>query len=95
MRRLEIRSDAKADLADIYEYTLNTWGRAQAEVYTVDLELALFDIQDDVTMLRPIGERPGVFRLPYHSHQVIIRLEPDTITILRILHERMGPLSHI
>lgn len=94
-RRLTLTVDAQADLVDIYDYTFRTWGRRQAEAYTLGLEQQLATIDMDEASLRPIPERKGLFRFSYQAHIVVLRLNQEETKILRILHERMDMLRHI
>lgn len=39
--------------------------------------------------------RPGIHRLEYASHVILYRPAPPGVLILRVLHQRMLPTSHL
>ncbi|KIC09681.1 plasmid stabilization protein ParE [Leisingera sp. ANG-M1] len=84
-----IRPAARADLAAIWRYGLETWGEAQADAYADSL-FALFDLLADFPeMARERSEfTPPVRIHPSGAHLVIYRLEQGCPDILRILHAR-------
>ncbi|MBY6058535.1 type II toxin-antitoxin system RelE/ParE family toxin [Leisingera daeponensis] len=87
--RWRIRPAARADLAAIWRYGLETWGEAQADAYADSL-FALFDLLADFPgMARERSEfTPPVRIHPTGAHLVIYRLEQGRPDVLRILHAR-------
>lgn len=87
--RWRIRPAARADLAAIWRYCLDTCGEAQADAYAGSL-FALFDLLADYPgMARERPEfTPPVRIHPTGAHLVICRLEQGRPGILRILHAR-------
>lgn len=83
---------ADADLVDIYEYTLATWGVDQFHVYHQHIETALTAIAAD-PMLRGSKARedllPGCRLFRVEHHYIAYRLGEDAVEVGRILHERM------
>jgi toxin ParE1/3/4 len=86
---------AEADLLSIGEYTLRTWGKAQAARYINELELCCQTLADNPGLGRPCDDvRPGLRRLEHRNHVIFYRQEREGILISRILHERMLPDRH-
>ncbi|OED49900.1 plasmid stabilization protein ParE [Rhodobacteraceae bacterium (ex Bugula neritina AB1)] len=94
--RWVIRPAARADLAAIWRYGLETWGEAQADAYADSL-FALFDLLADFPeMARKRSEfTPPVRIHPSGAHLVIYRLDQDHLEILRILHARQDLMAFL
>jgi toxin ParE1/3/4 len=87
---------AEADLLSIGEYTLRTWGNAQAARYIGELEMRGQTLADNPGLGRPCDDvRPGLRRLEHRKHIIFYRREREGILISRILHERMLPDRHL
>jgi toxin ParE1/3/4 len=87
---------AEADLLSIGEYTLRTWGKAQAARYISELEMCCQTMADNPGLGRPCDDvRPGLRRLEHRKHVIFYRQEREGILISRILHERMLPDRHV
>ncbi|CDN55973.1 Plasmid stabilization system protein [Neorhizobium galegae bv. officinalis bv. officinalis str. HAMBI 1141] len=96
MKTLIFAPKATADIDHIYDYTDETWGYNQAEEYT-------FGIRDFCRALS-LGERSGrkidqikrgYRALAYGSHFIVYRETPTTISIIRVLHQRMNIGGHL
>jgi toxin ParE1/3/4 len=86
---------AEADLLSIGDYTLGTWGKAQAARYLSELEVCCQALSDNPALGRPCDEvRPGLRRLEHGKHVVLYRQERGDILVSRILHQRMLPELH-
>ncbi len=86
---------AEADLLSIADYTLRTWGSAQADRYLGDLEACCQMLADNAALGRLCDEvRPGLRRLGHGRHVVFYRQEPGGVLVCRILHQRMLPDRH-
>ena len=84
---------AEADLLSIADYTLRTWGEAQADRYIGELETCCQMLADNPRLGRPCDEvRPGLRRMEHGKHVVFYRLQkPGGIIVVCILHQRMLP----
>jgi len=79
----------------IGDYTLRTWGKAQAARYLGELEVCCHTLSDNPGLGRLCDEvRPGLRRLEHGEHVVFYRQEPGGILVSRILHQRMLPELH-
>lgn len=86
---------AEADLLSIADYTLRTWGKAQAARYISELEVCCRKLADNPALGRRCDEvRPGLRRLEHGKHVVFYRQERGGILVSRILHQRMVPDRH-
>jgi toxin ParE1/3/4 len=87
---------AEADLLSIGDYTLRTWGKAEAARYVGELEVCCQTLSDNPASGRLCDEiRPGLRRLEHDKHVVFYRQERAGILVSRILHQRMLPDRHI
>jgi toxin ParE1/3/4 len=86
---------AEADLLSIGDYTLRTWGRAQAARYIGELEDCCQMLSDNPALGRLCDNvRPGLRRLEHGRHVVFYRQERGGVLVSRILHQRMLPDRH-
>ena len=82
---------AEADLADIVQFTLHTWGAAKASVYIDGLDQLATSIADNPRIGKPCENlAPGLRAFPYESHTLYYLTDEETITIIRVLHQRMN-----
>ena len=86
---------AEADLLDIGNYTLRTWGEEQAIRYVDELETCCQMLADNPELGRSCDfVRPGLRRMGHGKHIVFYRQELGGILVSRILHQRMLPTRH-
>ena len=96
MSRVYYTRDAERDLDDIAEYTVAQWGKGQCAAYLDLLELTCeVIIAQNAAHARAVPERPTLLRWRCERHVVYFRRVRGGIEIVRILHERMLPLSHL
>jgi toxin ParE1/3/4 len=92
---VRISRRAEADLLAIADYTLRTWGRAQAARYINQLEVCCQTLADNPALGRPCDEiRPGLHRLEHARHVVFYRPKRGGILVSRFLHQSMLPGRH-
>jgi plasmid stabilization system protein ParE len=93
---VRVQEAAAFRLDEIYRYTRQRWGAAQADRYITDLFAAFDRIDGHGVTSRPIPADFGVegyyFR---HAHHVVYwrRLSNGDIGIVTILHERMHQID--
>ena len=86
---------AESDLQAILDYTVDTWGGEQAEIYLDGLVDCFKRIAKTPLLGRGCDElRPGVRRIEYEKHVVFYRRTKTGIRIVRVLHQRMLPNRH-
>lgn len=89
---LQFSRRAEADLLEIGEYTLKTWGTSQANRYLMELERCCNRVAKNASLGRACHEiRPGLHRIEQGSHVIFYREEGSAVLILRILHKGMLP----
>jgi toxin ParE1/3/4 len=96
MRPWKLLPKARADLSDIWDYTVENWDVNQADKYLTSLTQT-FDAIDgrDGLHREAISTRPGVYRLNIKSHAVLYRIMGGEIVIVRILHQSMDFKRHV
>ena len=80
---------AEADLADIWDYTEETWGQQQAADYFAGLDLMLQAIAEFPQMARLRTEfDPAVRMHPFRKHLIIYQSDDTLLDVIRIIHNR-------
>ena len=93
---VRIQQAASHRLDDIYRYTRDRWGEAQADRYVTGLFDAFDRIEAHGVISRPIPADFGVdgFVCRYEKHLIYWRrLSNGDIGIVTILHERMHQIE--
>ncbi len=87
---------AESDIDSIAEYTVAQWGEEQCVKYIDLLEQTCeVIIPQNARYARAVPQRPTLLRWRCERHVVYFRRVRGGIEIVRILHERMLPLSHL
>lgn len=97
MARPEFRVSraARQDLLRIGRFTEHRWGKAKRNHYLVQLDEAFQLICENSSIGSPCDDVcPGYRKFPEGSHVIYYRVT-DSVEIIRILHERMDPDSHL
>ena len=87
---------AETDLEDIWLYSFENWGEAQADKYYDVLIEGIKELADNPQM----GKSRNYVRKNYRSiqlkrHVIYYRLQGQIIDIVRVLHEKMNPENHL
>lgn len=91
MTGVTIRAAARQDISDIWRYTAQTWGVAQADTYILAIDDAIMRLaRRPQSAPRCNWIRTGYRRLKAGAHYVFARVEGDRVVIIRVLHERMN-----
>lgn len=79
---------AEANIRNILQYTLQTWGTGQKNGYQRRLEQAFLTIRDFPDIGHPAGadSRFRAFHLEHHT--IVYRHDPGMVTILRVVNPR-------
>ena len=91
-KKFRLSNRASQDLAGIWRYTLDNWSREQANNYVNGLMNACKNVADNPQGLgRPYAHiREGYWKYQWSSHVIFFKIDNDsTISVVRILHERM------
>jgi toxin ParE1/3/4 len=98
MRKFNLSNAADKDLKQIWQYTLETWSREQANKYVSGLLAACADIaQSPESLGQPYDYvRVGYRKYPWCKHVIFYLIQDDgTVLIVRILHQRMDYERHL
>ena len=93
---LKLSPKARQDFIDILRYTGETWGEAQLLIYRDKIDDALQAISRNPQLGHPRADLPKT-HLAYliGSHVIVYRTDPDSIGVVRILHQRMSMSKHV
>jgi toxin ParE1/3/4 len=96
MAEFRLTPAALRDLEGIWQYTVERWGVEQAEHY-VDLLNAAFEGLAQAPRSAPACDhiRPGYRRQSVERHVVYYRIEGKSVTVVRVLHDRMDAVRHL
>lgn len=87
---------AEADLADIWQFTFETWGAEKANRYLEQLDLGFHQLSRNPKLGKPCDDiRTGYRCLHLNRHIAYYRLQARHIIIVRVLHERMDIGQHL
>jgi len=96
MNQFFLRPKAIDDLQSIWDYTVDTWGKSQAEIY-----LSLLDKTFKELARTPESGRKcdyilnGYRKFPAGKHVIFYRVINEDIEIVRILHQSMDVKRHL
>ncbi|MGH2530689.1 MAG: type II toxin-antitoxin system RelE/ParE family toxin [Thermomicrobiales bacterium] len=89
-RRLRLTQEARDDLRDLLQYTLETWGRKQRDSYRALVLRTLRDLATFPGLGRKRAELGADLRsFPVGQHVVIYWLNDEELIVTRIMHSRM------
>ena len=87
---------ARADVEEIWDYTLRHWGEAQAERYMRNIGDACEALGNGTPTGRSAEDiRAGYRKAAAGSHVMFYRVRADVVEIVRILHRSMDVGRHI
>ena len=87
---------ARRDVRSILRFSAETWGPAQRDKYRAAIDQALTTLSRSPHIGRLRDEiGPGLRSHRVEQHIIYYRLRADTVTILRILHQKMDGDQHV
>lgn len=87
---------ARADLDEIWDYTVRRWDTTQAEQYIRGIQGVIETLAAAPRLGRVCNEiREGYFKYSVGSHLVFYRPIVSGIEVIRILHQRMDFKRHV
>lgn len=97
MPGFRLSREAKADLKSIARDTERKWGREKRREYLAQLDQCFHLLGKTPYLGQPCDNiRPGYRRYSQGSHITFYRQAADgTVEIIRVLHKRMQPDSHL
>jgi len=95
-KQLHLSGPATADLEQISDYTLRTWGAAQNRIYLDHIKDAFKALRDTPGMGAPCdATAKGLRAHPVRHHLVFYRETTAAVVIVRVLHASMDPDHHL
>lgn len=86
---------ATSDLGNIYDYTIDMWGKAQADKYTKQLYDRFKWLSDNPLLGTSRNEiKEGYRSFNEGSHVIFYRVAGGNIEIIGIPHQSMDTLQH-
>jgi toxin ParE1/3/4 len=97
--RLRLSRQAERDLESILQYTYETYGEWQMQIYAAALHEAFETITDNPGLghrRSDLSERHRAFHVEHHFVvYVVYTVSGQTVNVSRILHERMDFTRHM
>ncbi len=92
-----------ARLAEIFDYTIERFGEAQADAYAARLTQRLTDLalgrglaaRPCERLMRDTREAAGLTYVREGSHYLILRERRETLEVVEVFHERMNIEAHL
>jgi toxin ParE1/3/4 len=91
--KLAWTEEAKRDLADIRDYSIERWGRTVASDYVGRVVTCAKACARDPRRLRTHGDAYRFARAG--SHFVFVSVQPNRLVVVRILHQSMDLARHL
>ena len=96
MREVRIRPLARADLEEIWFYTLETWGANQADRYLRESNAAVQKLSTDADDGRSEEDlREGYRSIDVGRHLVFYVFTDESVSVRRVLHDQMDIPRHL
>ena len=96
MLKIRKQACAETDLIEIWLYSYEKWGEAQAERYFDELERAIQQLGRNPELGQRCDHiREGFRLLRVNRHVVYYVVAPRFVRIVRVLHERMEPSRNL
>lgn len=94
--RLFVSPRAQRDFQSIRLYGLTHWGAPQTDAYLARLADGISRLTDYPKICKSRDDLVhGIRSWLVGSHVIYYQAPPDTISIIRILHERVDPSQHV
>lgn len=93
---LRLSRQAESDIESILQYTYETYGERQMQIYAAALHEAFETITNNPGLghgRADLSERHRVFHVEHHF--VVYTVSGQTVNVSRILHERMDCTRHV
>ncbi|MBZ9986754.1 type II toxin-antitoxin system RelE/ParE family toxin [Mesorhizobium sp. BH1-1-5] len=95
-RAVRYSPKAKSDLDGIWNYSLNLWGAERADAYIRSIHSTFNLIDQFPAIVRNASDiRPGLLKYSVGSHVVYLRMNEQSIDVVRILHQQMDYPRHL
>ncbi|WP_062208868.1 type II toxin-antitoxin system RelE/ParE family toxin [Aureimonas sp. AU12] len=93
---IRLRPRARADLGEIFAYSIERWSVSRADRYILALTAGMEAVTRSPDLGRAIeGIEPPIRSYAVASHLIVCRSTPRGIDVVRVLHRRMDVVSRI
>ena len=90
MRTVKFTRKARHDLISIIDYSVLTWGEAQAAKYIDGLEKLVLTLAQSPLLGRDCSDLgKGLLAFPYEKHQIYYLVQAHGLSIVGVLHSNM------
>lgn len=96
MKSFVLTPAAEIDLDDIWDYSVENWGERQAERYIRMIYETIIGLTDGTQLSHSAQKvRPDYRKVLVGSHVIFFKEDERVVDVIRILHQRMDPSSHL
>mgnify|MGYP004717491365 FL=1 len=97
MAKFQLTDEARQDLVDIRQFTLQHWGEAQSHQYLRRLQRTLHTLSELPTMgiSRASDVAECVLSFPFVSHMIYYQAIQQGIIVLAVMHQSRVPSLHL
>lgn len=96
MTRYTLAPLARFDMRELWAYSVQQWGRRNADRYVRDLTATMEKIARDPLIGAAADDlRPGYRRHVFGSHVIFYVRGKDGVVVARILHQQMDAASRL
>ncbi len=96
MPEYRLTSRAEMDLAEVADYTIETFGIEQARRYRADFEACFEALAANPRLGRSVERlAPKLRRFEHRAHVIFYAEDEDGVLVVRILHASMDAPRHL
>lgn len=96
MRKIHKHKLAESDLIDIWQYSFEEWGAAQADKYLDELDQTIQMLAEKPELGSSRDYVKEGYRVLFiNRHAVYYTTTPSIVHVVRVLHVRMDPDRHL
>jgi plasmid stabilization system protein ParE len=88
MLKLEVRAEAKRDLADVYDFSVETFGPVVADIYMEGFRTCFERLVENPHLgPRFEGASDLLHSLSHRSHRIYCSFDAERVVIVRVFHK--------
>ena len=96
MKSFVLSPAAEIDLDEIWDYSIENWGERQAERYIRMIQDTIVGLTDGTQLSHSADlVRANYRKVLVGSHVLFFKEDQQVVDVIRILHQRMDPSSHL
>jgi len=91
-----ISGPARRDLDGVWAYSVATWGNEQVDRYVDSLTMRMEWLAKNEALWHERNDiRNGLFGYPEGRHIIFFEVTAETLSVVRVLHQRMDVIRHV